>query len=373
MKIVEAISDTNIGGAGVVLLTRLGADPQMAAKTTVVIPRGSKLRERLAEAGIGYVEVKTCSDRSFQLSAIPVYMKILKKLSPDIVNCHGCLSCRIAAYLNGVPVRIYTRHCAYPTKKWQKNCVYRFFCGRIQQLLSHHVIAVAEAAKNDLIEMGISEERISVIINGVKGVKRLSEEKREFIKKKLGIPEDAVVIGIFARLEECKGHETLLRAAEGLIRKRQDFRFLIVGCGSEEEHLKRLCKTLGIEKYVIFTGFAEDVTDYFNITDINVNCSNGTETSSLALSEGMSVGLPCVASDYGGNPYMVKNGYNGFTFSVGDFDALAKRIYLLSVSRKLYNKMSENAYNRFKQELNAQKMSRQTNLLYSKLICQHKK
>jgi glycosyltransferase involved in cell wall biosynthesis len=141
---------------------------------------------------------------------------------------------------------------------------------------------------------------------------------------------------------------------------------LIVGTGSTEAHLKRLCKDLGLEKKVVFTGFVEDISPFMSITDINVNCSVGTETSSLALSEGMSLGVPAVVSDFGGNSYMVKDGVNGFVYPQRDRIALADAIIRLS-DKKLYTKLSKNSLERFERELNAERMASETATFYRRL------
>ena len=142
---------------------------------------------------------------------------------------------------------------------------------------------------------------------------------------------------------------------------------MIVGKGSQSAELKGLADALGISKNVMFCGFASDVTPYLNCFDVNINCSRGTETSSLALSEGMSIGLPCIASDWGGNPYMVKDGYNGFIFPTDDFLSLAKSIERLASDKELYKRMSKNSYERFCDELTAEKMTQRTEELYSRL------
>ena len=120
----------------------------------------------------------------------------------------------------------------------------------------------------------------------------------------------------------------------------------------------------GLSPYVRFTGFADDVSPYYNIMDINVNCSVGTETSSLALSEGMSLGIPAVVSDYGGNPYMVRHGVNGLVYPTGRYDILAREIHRLASDERLYRQLSGGAYRRFLTELNAKQMTENTERLY---------
>ena len=367
MKVVDAISDTNIGGAGILLLMRLKNSDRKKIQSTVILPKGSALRPRFSDIDIPTIEVDGCYDRSFDIHAIKRYRKILQEVSPDLINCHGCMSCRIAARQSRVPVSIYTRHCAYPPKKWQESVWGRALIGQGQRLLSDHIIAVAEAAKENLIAMGTAPSPISVIINGVEPLQRFSQQARDKIRKILAIPESAFVIGIFARLEACKGHAIFLKAAQRLLAQSERFYFLIVGSGSLASELKRDSQQKGLTSHVRFTGFAEDVSPYMNITDILVNCSVGTETSSLALSEAMSLRIPCVVSDYGGNPYMVKHGNNGLVYPKGNSTVLAEQLKRLSEDRILYDQLSENAYHRFCTELNAQNMTAQTEALYEKL------
>ena len=336
----------------------------------VALPKGSQLAERFARIGIPIVEIDGCYDRSFDAGSIGAWISILRRIKPVLVNCHSCLSCRIAARLCRVPVVVDTRHCAFEPGRIMTNPFVRAVVGRLLGRLSDHTVAVAEAAKENLVCMGVSERKISVIINGARPVPRLSEEERRGFRELLGIATEATVVGMFARLEACKDHPTLLRAARILRDQGSDLVFLIVGDGSQRETLERMAKELGIAEAVIFTGFARDVSPYMNVTDIQVNCSVGTETSSLALSEGMSLGIPAIASRFGGNPYMIRDGENGYLFPMGRSDLLAERIRQIATDRALYRHVSEGAAKRFFEELNAERMTRQIEAAYDHWIAE---
>ena len=368
IKVFEVLSDMNIGGAGKLLLTRMSLSDKEKFDEQVIIPRGSLLEDEFRNIGYSPVFMKYCKDRSFNIREIINLCKLFKKEAPDIVNAHGCLSARIAAYLARVPVRIYTRHCAfepsiYMTYRPVKSAI-RYF----SKLFSTKIIAVADAAKENLTDVGIDPQMIEVIINGVVAVERYSDEKNRRVRKELGIPEKAFVCGICARLEDAKGIDTLIRAARVLLRSNKDYYFMIVGTGSLKYYLKELTDALGISSRVKFCGFQKDITPYLNCFDVNINCSRGTETSSLALSEGMSIGLPCIASDWGGNPYMVKDGYNGMIYPTDDFISLADCISRIRDDRELYKTLSHNAILRYEDELTALKMTRKTEKLYEELF-----
>ena len=110
-----------------------------------------------------------------------------------------------------------------------------------------------------------------------------------------------------------------------------------------------------------------------NITDINVNCSVGTETASLALSEGMGLSIPCVVSDFGGNPYMVKDGKNGIIYPRGDSVALADSIEVLCNDYTLYEELSRGARKRFDEELNVNHMTEKTYEFYELMLRNYSK
>ncbi len=371
IRVAEVLSDMNIGGAGRLLLTRFALSDKEQFDERIVLPSGSELCGEFEKLGYTPHTIDYCKDKSCDLSGIVPLYRYFLKTSPDIVNCHGCLSARIAARLANVPVRIYTRHCAYEPSRFMTKNVVKSANKIWSRSLSHKIIAVADAAKSNLVDIGIDEKMIEVIINGVEPIKKYSADEKIRARKELGIPEDAFVCGICARLEECKGIDILLRAARKLLRSNNNYYFLIVGKGSQYIELKELTYALGISDRVKFAGFANDVTPYLNCFDLNLNCSRGTETSSLAISEGMSLGLPCVASDWGGNPHMVRDGYNGFIFPTDNFLRLAELIEKLYENKALYAQMSENSYKRYCEEFTAKRMTRHTEKLYMNLYLNH--
>ena len=226
------------------------------------------------------------------------------------------------------------------------------------------MIAVSYSAKRNLTKMGISPEKITVIINGVEGISALSDNNKSNIRKSLGFSNDDIIVGICARLEKYKDHECFLKAAKYICGSSDKYRFLIIGDGTLRKELEEKARELGIIEQVRFLGFVSDVTPFLNILDIQVNCSVGTETSSLALSEGMSIGIPSVVSDFGGNPYMIKNGENGLVYKKGDHIFLARSILEIVGNRELYQRMSVSAKERFVTELNIKNTVRQTESLY---------
>ena len=328
----------------------------------VLLPMSS----RLSFSGIpDVVEIRAdiCADKSADFIDFFEYRRIIKRVSPDIVHTHGAVVARIAAATLGIPT-VMTRHCAYPVK------LIKFFPFRqINSLLymrfTDFCIATAEAAKKNLTDMGIPDEKIRVIINGSPEQKRISEtEKREIIEQ-LGC-DGCFIVGVVGRLEKEKGHRTILDAAR--ILSGEKIRFLFFGDGKCEDELKEYAE--GLDN-VLFCGFKPDIYRYMNIFDIEVNASTGTETSCLALSEAMSLKIPCIASDYGGNPHMI--GKNGLIFPHGDATSLAECVLRLYRDRGLYESLSESSYKRYKKDFTVQRMQQEYGDIYAYVLDNAKK
>ena len=368
IKVLEAISDTNIGGAGRLLISRIKNSDKKRFNYFVILPKGSLLAPLLKGVGANIIELNACKDESFDFRSIFKVYKIIKRIKPDILNAHACITARIAGRFAGVRVNLYTRHCDFPIKKIYSIPTIRNAMKKFNSIFNDGVIAVSQSAKINLLMLGVPEKKIKVIINGAQALTPIDFSQRQKIKAGLKIPADAIVVSIFARLEEYKDHKTFLRAAKVLNKYSDKIYFLVVGSGSLDKELKNYAKKLGVEKQVLFLGFIDDISNIMNITDINVNCSIGTETSSLALSEGMSLGVPAIASDYLGNKYIVKNKVNGLIFTQKDYKGLASRILLLSRDKALYNQLSKNAKIRFKEELNAKRMTQETEKYYLSML-----
>jgi glycosyltransferase involved in cell wall biosynthesis len=364
IKVIEVISDTNIGGAGTVLLTCLKNFDRNEFDVSVALPKGSLLVPKITELGYKVHEMDIQGDESSDMSAIKEYEKLFKAERPDIVHTHAALSARIAAWKCRVKSRIYTRHSTFEPPKRLTTFPGKQLCGTANSILSTKIVAVSYSTKKNLTDTGVKDKKIKVIINGAEPLKNTNSEQKQALRAVLGIAEDETVFGMSARLEAVKGHEYFIRAAAKLIEKGLKAKFIIMGSGSEEENLYALCNELGVSDSVIFTGFVSDVSPYVALFDVIVNCSWGTEASSMALAEAMSLAKPIVASDFGGNPYMVRDGENGFITPQKDTDALAEKLMCLAEDDGLRAKMGQASLDRYNEELTGAAMTANYEKLY---------
>lgn len=363
IKVLNIISDSNIGGAGRVLLNYMSSADRTQFDVGVALPRGSLLKAPLEELGTTVYEVEGLAERSYHKEDVKKLMALIKKVDPDIVHTHGALSGRIAGRRCGKIV-IYTRHSAFPVPAKLKYPPGRWVNKWLNEYYSDHIIAVSPAAAENLTDAGISPKRITTMMNGVTPVQRRSDAECAALRERWGIRDGRFVLGILARIEPYKGHVHILEAVKMLTDQGRDLQLLIAGTGDFEPELKRQTQQLGLEDRVAFLGFQSDVAGFLSVLDLQLNASYGTETSSLSILEGLSMGLPAVVSTYGGNPWLIDDGEDGLLFENRSSADLARCIARIMDEPDTLQRMQKRAEEIFNQRFTAKIFAQNVEKVY---------
>lgn len=178
--------------------------------------------------------------------------------------------------------------------------------------------------------LGISKKS-SVIPTGI------DPKKYEF-----SIPSDAskVTVTYVGRLESVKGVEDFLAAAVPLKKEYPRLHVQVVGWHISHHPLVE-CYRSEVE----FTGLRDDIPEILQKTDIFVLPSH-SEGLSNALMEAMSSGCSCIATEVGGNRFLIENGISGFLFPPGDRAMLAAHIRRLIDDTSKRQMLARNARER---------------------------
>ena len=356
IRLLHVITDTNIGGAGVHLLHLLKGYDRKNFTMEVVVPVGSRLVSLLTEINLPYTEMPNIAARSFSWRGVIKLYRYFKKKRPDIVHTHASLSGRVAARLYGKCKIVHTRHTMAANVK-------KYRMGFINNWLSDIVIAVSPAVKEQILQTGIKKEKIRLVYNGVPPVRLLSDDEKDAVREQYGIKPGVFTVCMIARFAEKKGHDTVLDAAAGV--KDDEFLILLAGNGPEEARIAKRIADEGI-KNVKHIGFVNDTASLLNIVDVQLNAStDGAEATSMSLLEGMSLGIPAVATHTGGNPYVIKNEINGLLVPERNAGALRKAILRLRNDRVLYKRVSEGAVKRYRDNFTAAEMVFKTEKIYN--------
>jgi glycosyltransferase involved in cell wall biosynthesis len=261
----------------------------------------------------------------------------IRKVSPDkVVFLEGRVDeIPLSAVLAGVAAtggNVYmTEHLAWPEPPERTRSThfgflpgvglwwYRLMWGvRIRSHLSRRILAVSEAVRNTLLLYGYPKEKISIAYHGV-DVERFSPSPENKIRwrRERGIPEDACVIVSTARLAREKRLERLIRAFEVLSRDRQDLWLLMAGDGPLRKELEDSADSTGAGDRIRFLGLVDDVPGLLQAGDLFVLPSD-REGLSVSLTEAMSAGLICIATDIPGSNEVIRHGENGFLVEPDD-------------------------------------------------------
>lgn len=180
------------------------------------------------------------------------------------------------------------------------------------------------------------ENKIIRIFNGIDIKNFIHQRPPEDVKKEFGF-SGKFVVGMFSMFTEWKGHTILLSAAEKLVRELNDIRFLIAGDALYDtlrnaglkEKIEKMAKEKGLNGFITFTGYREDVIELINSVDVVVNPSIKPEPFGRVIAEAMALAKPVILTDGGGLSDIVKKNDTGLVIPCNDEEALTQAIYKL--------------------------------------------
>jgi teichuronic acid biosynthesis glycosyltransferase TuaC len=163
------------------------------------------------------------------------------------------------------------------------------------------VIAVSEALKEAVVEIGHRPEDVTVLRNGV-DLKLFAPLDRAAARQRLSLKGPTLLS--VGHLIERKGHDLVIRALADL----GGYELLIVGEGPERDALMRLAGRLGVNSRVRFLGAQPHalLPSFYGAADALVLASSREGWANVLL-EGMACGTPVVASNIWGNPEVVRS------------------------------------------------------------------
>lgn len=165
-------------------------------------------------------------------------------------------------------------------------------------------------------------------------------DKKEY-KRKIGVPEDCVLLLSIGEMIERKNHEVIIKALAKV--RNPNVYYAICGKGPLKDYLQNLAKELKISDRVKFLGFRKDIPELCNTADISAFPSR-IEGLGLAGIEAMAAGVPLVSSNVHGILDYVIDGKTGYACNPDDVDGFAKAISKLADDENLRNDMAANCW-----------------------------
>jgi glycosyltransferase involved in cell wall biosynthesis len=334
IKLVRVITRMNVGGPSrhvTILNTRSGPDFDPTLFAGEPDEREGSLEEEAVNRGARVVRVPGLQRKVSPLADIRAMVWLYRRFRrerPAVVATHlakaGTLG-RLAAMLARVPVRVHTFHGHVLDGYFGR--LSTFFFVSVERLLSRRTtqfVAISPEIAADLDRLGIGRGKTSVIRLGLE-LDHLAGHPRGALRRELGIPVRAPVVGIVGRLVPIKAHDLFLEAAAVVAETDPDARFVIVGDGELWDELHRRASTVALDGRVHFTGWRKDLGAVYSDLDVVVCCSRN-EGTPVSLIEACAAERPVIGTRVGGVPDIITPGVNGLLVPSGDATALAAAI-----------------------------------------------
>lgn len=323
LHIVHTESSCGWGGQEIRILTEAQGMMARGHRVTIICALGAPL---LFEARARDIPVVALNIEKKRLSGIVALRAWLRHHQPDVINTHSSTdSWLVAAAQLGVgrccPV-VRTRHVSVPVAA---NPFNRWLYGRSCE----RVVTTGEALRIELVErLPLPAPHVISVPTGIDLTQfsRVQARSRAAARAALGVPEDAIVLGIVATLRSWKGHEFLLEAFEQLAGVRPELHLVIAGDGPRRHEIADKVQTITGGARVHMLGQRTDVPDVLAAMDVFVLPSYANEGVPQALIQAMAMELPVVTTQVGAIPELVADGATGYVVAPRDAAALAKRI-----------------------------------------------
>lgn len=249
--------------------------------------------EQLRKRNVRSHEVR-CGRRRYA-AEVRAVAELIRRENVDVLHAHGYHSTVVGYFAGrraGIPI-VATVH-GYLSRNLKErfyNVVDRLLLRRFDA-----VIAVSQGIARQLVASGLRADRVMVVQNGLGAPNQAPD--RLSARQSLGLDRLEQVVGWVGRLSPEKGADLFLQA---LSKSADSFRAVVIGDGSELQHLEQLARDLNVENRVQFAGFRADAAELLGAFDV-LALSSRTEGTPMIILEAVSAGVPIVAFQTGGIP-----------------------------------------------------------------------
>ncbi len=369
MRVVQLRGSDAMLGAERVVLELARESRHFGVESVIVAPHEvgaptPELVERARAAGIR-AEVLPCRGR-FDPALFRHLRRFLRSERIDLLHCHGYKE-DFYGLLSapGIPV-VANNHL------WKRTTpALRLYCWLDGRLLRYfdQVIAVSGPIHRELLDVGVPPHKLARIANGIDTTpfRAADEIPRDKARARLGLPRQALIVGMVSSLTMEKGHRYALQALARLASELPSLYLAVVGDGPERAALQAMAEALELRDRISFCGRHADIPAVLRTFDLFLLPSL-SEGLPIALLEAMASALPVVASAVGDVPEVVEDGVSGSLVPAGDADALTEALRRLLTQPERLPAMGAAARRRVETHYSAREMARQYCQLYERLL-----
>jgi len=373
VRLLHVIGDSRFGGAGRIIL-RLGQVARAQGWQVDILTTDPVFQRAVREHGLGLVNLDVIRREIhplWDLGGLVRLSTFLRREGYGIVQTHtskGGFVGRLAAWLAGVPVIVHTAHgFAFHERSPRQALLFYSNLERIASRWCDRIVSVSEFHRHWALDLGICNlAKILAIPNGIAFLTN-PEIPRAELRRQLRVRNNDLLILTMARLAPDKGLEYLIEAAPMLLRSERQFQIVIAGDGPVRAQLEELTRKLGVEDWVTFLGFREDVSALLAASDLVVLPSL-REGLSISLLEAMAAGKPIIATSIGSHREVASQSEIALVVPPADSSALCGAILQLAQDPLQMVRLGKNARALFESQYTEERMLNTYKQLYVELL-----
>jgi|OM-RGC.v1.008137857 Glycosyltransferase len=276
MKVLHVITGLKNGGAEAVLY-RLCTNKNTKNCDQIIISLmdEGKYGPLLRKSGFPVYCLKMPRGR-VTIKSIVSLVKILRIYNPDIIQTwmyHADLIGGLVARIIGFNSVFWGVHnIALDSMRAKKSTIFvKNLCNLFSRIIPKHIIFSSGYAANHHKDLGYPSDKFHIIHNGV-DLKFFSPNvvAGRAIRTKLQVPSAIPLLGMVARFDPYKDHQSLLEALKVIKKRGQVFRCLLAGDEiiKENKELMISLEKNGIKDWVFLMGPRDDINNIMNALDI---------------------------------------------------------------------------------------------------------
>ncbi|MBL3646750.1 N-acetyl-alpha-D-glucosaminyl L-malate synthase BshA [Bacillus vallismortis] len=361
----------SVGGSGIIA-TELGK--QLAEKGHEIhfITSSIPFRLNTYHPNIHFHEVEVNQYAVFKyppydLALASKIAEVAERENLDIIHAHYALPHAVCAYL---AKQMLKRNIGIVTTLHGTDITVLGYDPSLKDLIrfaieaSDRVTAVSSALAAETYDLIKPEKKIETIYNFIDERVYLKKNNGA-IKEKHGIlPDEKVVIHV-SNFRKVKRVQDVIRVFRNIAGKTKA-KLLLVGDGPEKSTACELVRKYGLENQVLMLGNQDRVEELYSISDLKLLLSE-KESFGLVLLEAMACGVPCIGTNTGGIPEVIKNSVSGFLVDVGDVAAATACAMRILEDEQLSKGFTKAAMEMLKNEFSSQKIVSQYEQIYADL------
>ncbi|MED4524652.1 MULTISPECIES: N-acetyl-alpha-D-glucosaminyl L-malate synthase BshA [Bacillus amyloliquefaciens group] len=229
---------------------------------------------------------------------------------------------------------------------------------------SDRVTAVSTALAGETYDLIKPDKKIETIYNFIDERVYL-KKNTESIKEKHGIlPDEKVVIHV-SNFRKVKRVKDVIRVFRNIAANTKA-KLLLVGDGPEKCVAWQLVEKYGLQDQVLLLGNQDRVEELYSISDLKLLLSE-KESFGLVLLEAMACGVPCIGTNIGGIPEVIKDQVSGFLVEVGDIQAASEKALAVLKDKQLSKRLTDHALKMVETAFSSQRIVSQYERIYDEL------